>query len=103
MSLASASEPACDWSDAELLQRMMQREPRAWREFHSRYDRLIYRAIHKVTQRFTSVLDSADVELLNRMLRHESLAWREFHTRFDRLIYRAIHKVTQRFSSVLDS
>jgi RNA polymerase sigma-70 factor (ECF subfamily) len=62
MSLASAAVPACDWSDAELLQRMMQREPRAWREFHSRYDRLIYRAIHKVTQRFTSVLDSADVE-----------------------------------------
>jgi RNA polymerase sigma-70 factor (ECF subfamily) len=51
-----------DWSDAELLRRMMLREARAWREFHTRYDRLIYRAIHKVTQRFSSVLDSADVE-----------------------------------------
>jgi RNA polymerase sigma-70 factor (ECF subfamily) len=51
-----------DWSDVELLQRMIVREPRAWREFHGRYDRLIYRAIHKVTQRFASVLESADVE-----------------------------------------
>lgn len=51
-----------EWSDVELLRRMLQRESRAWREFHARFDRLIYRAIHKVTQRFSSVLDSADVE-----------------------------------------
>ena len=60
--LAPVLPSPCDWSDADLLQRMMLREARAWREFHSRYDRLIYRAIHKVTQRFSSVLDSADVE-----------------------------------------
>lgn len=61
--VANARIPSsCDWSDAELLTRMLRREPRAWREFHSRYDKLIYRAIHKITQRFSSVLDSADVE-----------------------------------------
>ena len=50
------------WSEVELLERMLLRESRAWREFHQRYDRLIYRAIHKVTQRFASVLGSSDVE-----------------------------------------
>ncbi len=40
----------------------LKREGRAWREFHTRYDRLIYRAIHKVTQRFAAVLSSADVD-----------------------------------------
>jgi len=58
----SLSLSSSDWSDTELLERMMKREGLAWREFHSRYDRLIYRAIHKVTQRFASVLESADVE-----------------------------------------
>jgi len=58
---ALASTPA-DWTEVELLRRMMLREGRAWREFHLRYDRLIYRAIHKVTQRFSAVLGSADVE-----------------------------------------
>lgn len=63
MSLTAAlSLCSSDWSDTELLERMMRREGLAWREFHSRYDRLIYRAIHKVTQRFSSVLESADVE-----------------------------------------
>jgi RNA polymerase sigma-70 factor (ECF subfamily) len=51
-----------DFSEARLLERMLLREGRAWREFHTRYDRLIYRAIHKVTQRFNSVLGSADVD-----------------------------------------
>jgi len=62
MSLTSLTLCSSDWSDTELLERMMRREELAWREFHSRYDRLIYRAIHKVTQRFSSVLESADVE-----------------------------------------
>jgi len=57
-----------DWSEVELLERMMLREGRAWREFHLRYDRLIYRSIHKVTQRFAAVLSSADVEEIYAML-----------------------------------
>ena len=57
-----APSRATEWTELELLQRMLLREGRAWREFHTRYDRLIYRAIHKVTQRFSSVLSSADVD-----------------------------------------
>ncbi len=51
-----------DVTESQLLERMLLREGRAWREFHERYDRLIYRAIHKVTQRFSSVLSSADID-----------------------------------------
>ena len=57
-----------EWSELELLQRMLMREGRAWREFHHRYDRLIYRAIHKVTQRFAAVLSSADVDEIYALL-----------------------------------
>ncbi len=61
------SDPA-QWSEMELLEGMLLRDARAWREFHHRYDRLIYRAIHKVTQRFSSVLGSADVEEIYALL-----------------------------------
>jgi RNA polymerase sigma-70 factor (ECF subfamily) len=57
-----------EWSEQELLQRMLRREGRAWREFHLRYDRLIYRTIHKVTQRFSGVLSSADVDEIYALL-----------------------------------
>ena len=50
-----------DWTDRELLGRMLVREGKAWREFHRRFDRLIYRCIHKVTGRFRSVVSSEDV------------------------------------------
>jgi RNA polymerase sigma-70 factor (ECF subfamily) len=63
-----ATQLPAEWTEVELLQRMMARESRAWREFHTRYDRLIYRAIHKVTQRFSSVLSSADVEEIYALL-----------------------------------
>ena len=63
------SEPrTTDWSEMQLLERMLLREGRAWREFHERYDRLIYRAIHKVTQRFSAVISSADVDEIYAML-----------------------------------
>jgi RNA polymerase sigma-70 factor (ECF subfamily) len=67
VSTSAASGPE-QWTEVELLERMLAREGRAWREFHSRYDRLIYRAIHKVTQRFSSVLGSADVEEIYALL-----------------------------------
>ncbi len=54
--------PVQETPEEVLLDRMLMRDGRAWREFHERYDRLIYRAIHKVTQRFSSVLGSADVD-----------------------------------------
>ncbi|MDB4985982.1 MAG: hypothetical protein JWN04_1160 [Myxococcaceae bacterium] len=66
--LGGLDSPQTEWSEVELLQRMMLREERAWREFHQRYDRLIYRSIHKVTQRFSSILGSADVEEIYALL-----------------------------------
>ncbi len=50
-----------DWTDNELLARMLVREGKAWREFHRRFDRLVYRCIHKVTGRFRSVISDEDV------------------------------------------
>ncbi len=50
-----------DWTDQELLGRMLMREGKAWREFHRRFDRLVYRCIHKVTCRFRSVVSEEDV------------------------------------------
>jgi RNA polymerase sigma-70 factor (ECF subfamily) len=50
-----------DWTDADLLSRMLTKEPAAWGEFHRRFDRLVYRCIHKVTGRFSSVVASEDV------------------------------------------
>jgi len=50
-----------EWSEGELLGRMLLREGAGWREFHRRYDRLIFRCIHKVTGRFRNVVGSEDV------------------------------------------
>lgn len=50
-----------DWTDLELRGRMLLREGKAWREFHRRFDRLIYRCIHKVTGRFRGVISEEDV------------------------------------------
>jgi RNA polymerase sigma-70 factor (ECF subfamily) len=49
------------WTDEELRERMLRREGRAWREFHVRFDRLVYRCIQKVTTRFSRSLGSDDV------------------------------------------
>jgi RNA polymerase sigma-70 factor (ECF subfamily) len=62
------SRASTEWTELELLQQMLERDGRAWREFHTRYDRLIYRAIHKVTQRFSAVLSSADVDEIYALL-----------------------------------
>jgi RNA polymerase sigma-70 factor, ECF subfamily len=47
---ASANDSA--QGDAALMSELLLGRPRAWREFHARYDRLIYRCIAKVTARF---------------------------------------------------
>jgi RNA polymerase sigma-70 factor (ECF subfamily) len=47
---------------------MLLRDGKAWRVFHDRYDRLIYRAIHKVTARFSGVLSSADMDEIYALL-----------------------------------
>ena len=54
-------------SENELLERMLDRDGRAWREFHSRYDRLIFRCIHKVTGRFPGSITSEDVREIYAM------------------------------------
>ena len=49
------------WTDEVLLARMVGREATAWKEFHRRFDRLVYRCIHKVTSRFPGSIGSDDV------------------------------------------
>ena len=46
--------------DAELLDRMLSLDDRAWGEFHKRYDRLIWCCIQKVAGRFGSVFRPDD-------------------------------------------
>lgn len=45
----------------ELVREMIAGRERAWREFHARYDRLIYRCITKVTGRFASFVGQDDI------------------------------------------
>lgn len=67
-----------NWTDEELLGRMLAREGHAWREFHRRFDRLVFRCIHKVTSRFPSSVGSDDVrEIYAQFL--FSLTAREMH------------------------
>lgn len=49
------------WSETELLELMLTLDKVAWREFHRRYDRLIWCCIHKVSGRFTHILAPEDV------------------------------------------
>jgi RNA polymerase sigma-70 factor (ECF subfamily) len=58
---------AQDWTETQLLNRMLLRDAGAWREFHKRYDRLIYRCIHKVTGRFPGSITSEDVREIYAM------------------------------------
>jgi RNA polymerase sigma-70 factor (ECF subfamily) len=67
-----------DLTERDLLDRMLDRDESAWREFHRRYDRLIYRCIHKVTNRFTNVVSSEDVREIYAMLLM-SLTARDMH------------------------
>jgi len=51
----------CFESDDELIAGMVANAPAAWREFQTRYDRLIMRCITKVTRRFASIVSQDDV------------------------------------------
>jgi RNA polymerase sigma-70 factor (ECF subfamily) len=59
---------AADFTDLELRDRMLARDGIAWREFHRRYDRLVFRCIHKVVGRFRSVVGSEDVREIHAQL-----------------------------------
>lgn len=70
-----------EWTELELLPRLIASDGKAWREFHRRYDRLIYRCIHKVTARFRSVIADDDVEEIfaQFLVRIASNSFRKLH------------------------
>jgi RNA polymerase sigma-70 factor, ECF subfamily len=51
-----------EWSDAELLCRVLRQEAKAWNEFVRRYRSLIFRCVTKVIGRYDSILSSADAD-----------------------------------------
>lgn len=59
--------PMNEWTETQLQSRMLLRQGDAWREFHRRYDRLIFRCIHKVTSRFPGSVTSDDVREIYAM------------------------------------
>jgi RNA polymerase sigma-70 factor, ECF subfamily len=62
--LPRAASPRADdstQSDTALVRDLLSGSPRAWREFHVLYDRLIYRCIAKVTARFALRMSGDDV------------------------------------------
>jgi RNA polymerase sigma-70 factor (ECF subfamily) len=46
--------------EAEFIERLLTDDPRAWREFNTRYSRLIYSCIGRVLSRFASVTTADD-------------------------------------------
>ncbi len=51
-----------DWTDAELLRRVLRTESVAWNELVRRFRSLIYRCVTKVIGRYDSVLSNADAD-----------------------------------------
>ncbi|MFO0551781.1 MAG: sigma-70 family RNA polymerase sigma factor [Polyangiaceae bacterium] len=56
-----ASDALSPNDERALLDGLLAGSDRAWRQFHIRYDRLIYRCITKVTGRFSAVVSQDDV------------------------------------------
>jgi RNA polymerase sigma-70 factor (ECF subfamily) len=54
--------PPSELTEGELVERLLARDAKGWREFHRRYDRLIHRCIHKVTNRFRRLVGTTDLE-----------------------------------------
>ena len=65
-------------SENDLIAGMLANDPGAWREFQSRYDRLIIRCITKVTRRFASIVSQDDVREVYATL-YVSLLSNEMH------------------------
>ena len=77
----TTTEP--DLAEARLVERMIAGDARAWREFQTRYDRLIYRCITKVTARFAARVGTDDVKeiyatLLLQLLSNDKHKLRSF-------------------------
>ena len=64
MALLAPRLPASpkEWSDADLLRRVLRSDTRAWNELVRRFRSLVYRCITKVIGRYDSVLSSADAD-----------------------------------------
>ena len=65
-----------DWTDRQLLRRVLTADDRAWAELVRRYRALIYRCITKVTMRYAPGLSGADLdeiyaEVLMNLLRDD--------------------------------
>jgi RNA polymerase sigma-70 factor (ECF subfamily) len=58
---AASMNPA-DWTDRELLRRVLGSEARGWAELVRRYRPLIYRCITKVTLKYARSLGAADLD-----------------------------------------
>lgn len=58
----------------DLVRQMLTGSDRAWRDFHARYDRLIYRCITKVTGRFASFVGQDDIREIYATLLVQLLA-----------------------------
>lgn len=72
-----------DVTETELLEGMIAGNAEAWRLFHARYDRLVYRCITKVTCKFSGVLSREDVReiyanLLYNLVRRDMNKLRSF-------------------------
>jgi len=70
-------------ADMELVAAMLANKPAAWREFQTKYERLIQRCILKVTRRFSSLVSPEDVreihaQLLVSLLANEKHKLRSF-------------------------
>ena len=68
--------PAAEWSDYQLLRRVLRHDEKAWGELIRRYRPLIYRCITKVIGRYGPTMTSADVDeiyadVLYNLLRDE--------------------------------
>ncbi len=49
-------------TESELLQRLLTLDGAAWREFHRRYDRMIWTCVHRVVTRFSGVVASDAIQ-----------------------------------------
>lgn len=65
-----------EWTDRQLLRRVLASDERGWAEFHRRYRALIYRCITKVIGKFGPSMTNADIdeifaEVLMNLLRDD--------------------------------
>jgi len=83
---ATTAKAPADWTDKQLLRRVLGNEELAWVELLRRYRALIYRCITKVTNKHAPGLDSADLDeifadVLMNLLRDDMRKLRMYNPR----------------------